>query len=223
MEPRSQGYGGLFGSMFLGGDGNREVRMTRLLPCFAAAVMSLFFAAVGWAVPTTITDSIFFSDDGFTCDPATPPDTLDAWGGQSVKWLEYGSDQLDWTHKFAFDPPLAKVISGSFSILIKDDEDDTEAQEWGIIAAEDWFEPGGPLLYGEINTGAYVCGITASYLEDGSYQVGVTSLFGDFMVEESTLRITYEPVPEASTLMLFGSGLPGLAVWARSRRRKIRT
>ncbi len=28
------------------------------------------------------------------------------------------------------------------------------------------------------------------------------------------------PVPEASTLMLFGSGLPGLALWARSRRKR---
>ncbi len=28
------------------------------------------------------------------------------------------------------------------------------------------------------------------------------------------------PVPEASTFMLFGSGLPGLAWWVRSRRRK---
>jgi hypothetical protein len=28
------------------------------------------------------------------------------------------------------------------------------------------------------------------------------------------------PVPEASTLMLFGSGLPGVAIWVRSRRRR---
>jgi len=197
--------------------------MTKLPLVFVAFVMVLCFESVGLAAPITITDSIFFHDDGITFDPLTPPDTLDAWGGESVKWLEYGSDQLDWTHKFAFDPPLAQILSGSFSVLIVDDEDDREAKEWGIVVGEDWFEPGGPLLHGEINTGAYVCGITASYLADGSYQVGVTSLFGDFMVEESTLRITYEPVPEASTIMLFGSGLPGLALWARSRRRRTRT
>jgi hypothetical protein len=39
-------------------------------------------------------------------------------------------------------------------------------------------------------------------------------------LEEPEVDAVAAPVPEASTLMLMGSGLPGLALWARARRRK---
>ncbi len=196
--------------------------MTRAVLLLAAGLMSVAFVSEAWSTPTTIMDRICFRDTHIMYDPLSPPDTLDDWDGNSVRWLEFGGDFVVWTHNFTLDPGAEGALRGRLRLFIKDDEDDQEATEWALIAGEDWSEPGGVKYSGEVNTGEYSFGVTGSYLEDGSYQVGVQSLQGDFILDQSVLEITYEPIPEASTLMMLGSGLPGLALWARSRRRRTR-
>ncbi len=192
------------------------------LTVFAVVVLGL--AVVGFvgpasATPMTITDTTLFDAAG-----TTPAEDYDSHLYGSVNKLDGILDYVTWTHHFP-DPPNPEIdhaISGTITVYLSDDEGDVW---WNPLT---WEYGGGygedaTWAFGEVDTGEYTYGVTASYLDDGEFQVTVGSVWGDFYIDQSDLEVTYEPaaappVPEASTLMLFGSGLSGLLFYARKKR-----
>jgi hypothetical protein len=189
--------------------------MTRFVLFLAAGLLSVGMVGPVWATPITITDTTLF--DGFGTSPAGD---YDGHGYGAVDKLDGFLDYVQWTHHFPDDPPpIQTALSGVLTVYLVDNENDNclLKQEFAFGWTED-----GTWDFGEVDTGAYSYSVNASYLNDGEYQVTLGSVFGDFYITQSDLQVTYEPrgeqpVPEASTLMLFGSGLSGLAFWVRKR------
>jgi hypothetical protein len=167
----------------------------------------LLFSASAWCVPTIFVDTTeFFSDQTFELSD------LDGYGGQYVNEFEYSMDSVSWTHSFT---PLPGVISAELTLYMR-------AGDLDIVDA---VTDDGMDTFVVVPT--HTLTVTPSSLTDGEYHVELTSILGDSFIDKSELSITYEPetgppIPEASTLLLMGSGLPGLVLWARSRRRKTR-
>jgi len=190
--------------------------MRKVLLFLAAGFLSVVLIGVAGATPITIVDTTLFNPGG-----TTPAEDYDAHGYGTVNKLDWSLDYVTWTHHFpdAPAPAIGSVISGEITIYLRDDEGDVcwNPFTWdiGVGMAEGW-----TWAWGDVDTEAYSYNVTASYLDDGEFQVTVGSIWGDFYIDQSDLEVTYNPVPEASTLLLLGSGLPGLALWARTRRRK---
>ena len=63
-----------------------------------------------------------------------------------------------------------------------------------------------------------VVSVKVSGVAYGAFGVTLASLGGDFFITQSDLTITYEPVPEPSTILLLACGLLGIGCFARRRR-----
>lgn len=185
--------------------------MKKLLIILCA--LSLVFGMVGaaGATPITFTDStIFYSDH------TDPNVDLVSYGGSYVNKLEYITDWVMWTHHFTFDPEVDEVLSGTLTVMLKDDTDPWyQPFEFAFGWAED-----GTWDFGEVNNGSYSYDVSASYLADGSFTIMIASVGGDFFINQSDLEITYEPIPEPATLILFGTGLIGLAGLGKKKFKK---
>ena len=183
--------------------------MKKLLVVLCAVTFVLGVVTVAAAMPITFTDTtLFYAYD------ADPTGDLVSYGGEYVNELEYTRDWVRWTHHFGFDPPAAEVLSGTVTLWLSDDEHDPWWQpcEFALGWGED-----GTWGFGEVDTGDYSYDVTASYLEDGEFTITLVSLWGDFFIDKSDLEITYNPVPEPSTMLLLGCGLIGLAGFGRKR------
>jgi hypothetical protein len=190
----------------------KEGSLKKLVLLLAAGVLSVTLAGSAGATPITFTDTTKFYSH--STDPNVD---LNSYGGKYVNKLEHKKDWVTWTHHFGYSPPALEVLAGTITIYLKDNENDVPWWWWTYELGMGWGEDA-TWDFGEVQTGDYSYNVTASYLEDGEFQVTVASQGGDFFICQSDLKITYEPVPEASTLMLFGSGLSGLAFWVRRRK-----
>ena len=178
---------------------------------FLCAVMLVFaVTGVAEAVPITFTDTTVFTETGTNL-----PEDYDDHGWGDVNFIEGSGDYVTWTHYFDFDPAAEEVLSGGLTLWLSDDETDTynpATWEIGIFWAED-----GTWEMGGVDTGTYGYDISASCLDDGTFTVTLVSVTGDFYIDKAELDITYNPVPEPSTILLMGSGLLGLVGYSRKR------
>ena len=161
-------------------------------------------------VPTVdallITDITTFNSKG-----TSPGEDYVSHGWGDVNLLDGATDHVRWTHHFNFYPPAEEVLSGTITISLRDDGD------WSREYAFGWAEDGNWKL-GEVDTGNYSYRVGASYLADGTFTVTLASLWGDFYIDRSTLKINYNPIasiPDVTTLALLGTAMIGAAVFGR--------
>ena len=123
-----------------------------------------------------------------------------------------------WQHDFTDDPAFANIgtiSDAQLSVYLWDDGDWLSEFALGVAESGQW-------AVGEVDTGTYSFDISVASLYDGLFGVTVTSIFGDFGIGDSLLRLAYttdrRSVTEPATLSLFGAGL--LAIGLVSRRRR---
>jgi hypothetical protein len=181
---------------------------------FITLITSLLFAGAAYATPITFTDTTKFTPTG-----TTAIEDLQSFGGSSVSYLSGIGDYVTWKHFFTFNPPAAEILQGTLKLKLVDDERDTlNPFTWEFAFG---FAENGQWDIGAVNTGSYLYDVQVAALEDGEFELTLLSLGGDFSIVRSDLTITYEPVPEPSTILLLSAGLLGLGYVARRRRANV--
>ena len=179
---------------------------------FVTLIAASLFTSIAHAAPITFTDTTLFTATGTTAS-----EDLQSYGWGDVNKLDGTLDYVYWKHLFTFAPPAGEILNATLRIYLRDDERDTiwnpSTWEFAFGASEtgDWD-------FGGVDTGSYAYGVGVSYLLDGAFGVKVASALGDFYIDKSELEVTYEPVPEPSTVLLFGGGLLALGYFGRRRR-----
>ncbi len=182
----------------------------KLVAGLATGLLLLGFA--GFTSANTLTDTTYFDANGTT---ATEDYVGHGYG--SVNKLDGIFDYVTWEHQFTFDPAADVINSATLALSLRDDND----RDWLIFNLELGFGFGEDLSwdFGEVDTGVYSYNIGVSSLYDGAYRVTLASLGGDFYIDKSELTIDYTPTPEPATMLLFGTGLAGLAGVARRKKK----
>lgn len=170
-----------------------------------AALLAIGASGTAYAVPTTWTDTISFSNQLIT-------------PGNSASY----------THTLDnFTAGVDTVSAYSITFNLFDDKYDTvrgwgfqfELAEWAVIrqadVMTDWFFD----LSGNTEQGHWAAAGRAQLNSTGSLEVEVSSWFGDFYLGGSTLvaRGNDNSVPEPATLALFGAVLLGFGLTRRKR------
>jgi hypothetical protein len=174
------------------------------LGAFVCAV-TLVFGLAGTAAAAYIT---FTDITEFTTNGTNPAEDYVAHGRGRVDFLQWTGDYVTWTHHFDFFPAAQEITSAELTFSLRDNEKDNwNIRTWEIafLFAED-----GTWGFQGVNTADYAYNVDGTYLMDGTFTVTLGALWGNFFIEQSALKITYNPVPIPSTVFLFLSGLFGL-------------
>lgn len=194
------------------------------LTATACSVAFLLCAGNTLAAIYTLTDSVSFGNSGLFNDyesitssdgsvtenlTATVLDGYNRSYGSDINTLSGTGDYVIWTHNYTFEPMYSELISAELTLNLSDDRFDCFfSWEIGLTLSED-----GIIDIAEIDTGEYTYDLDFTNLYDGSYQIALASVLGDFNLNSSTLTITYDsgttpaPVPEPGTLLLLGAAL----------------
>lgn len=195
--------------------------------CTSICIAMLGWAGAAGAVPT----NFYEMQEGFAFDSDDNSHTSHTWifdldnDPLRSAWDGSGSDP--------YGPPVNinpedKIISAWIEISFYDNDyilnqngvELKKFREFASLAVD------GTLLFEnrEIDDGYFHRNIQASFLNDHLLEVSLTALSGDFEVYGVLLGGAFrdkppinDPVPEPATMLLFGTGLAGLAVAGRKK------
>ena len=174
----------------------------------------VMISTMAWAIPTTWTDVIDFNPD-VKIPPAYSYTHNIADNGFS-SFLMGGNDTIS-SYELTvalYDDKLG--TTGIFGIIFPDLGEGASILTTGGVYTYNF------ALTSQTYTGN-VFG-TLDLFADGKFGVGISPLFGDFVLASSSLTAYGDngsaPVPEPGTMMLLGAGLLGLAVYGKRRMNK---
>jgi hypothetical protein len=163
--------------------------------------LSIFItASVAQAVPTTWTDSIDWN-----------PDTYVSWWATETFFLDLGNDGY---------VAGMEIDDYTLTVNLYDDGGRRDFGETGVITTL-----GGITSFSMgSNTQGWGFLGELDIEDDGTLNVAVTSFWGDFYLDSASLVANGDdgtaPVPEPTTMLLFGTGLLGLVGYSRKKRQK---
>jgi hypothetical protein len=176
------------------------------------SAMLLVVGSIGTAGALTLTDTTEFTPNG-----TIAAEDYVSHGYGDVNKLNGFFDHVTWNHLFTTDG-IGVINSAALELQFTDDDDRSFwKKEFAFGFGED-----GTWDFGEIDTGSEFYDIGVNSLYDGTYQVTVVSLWGDFYIDKSILTIDYDPVPtpEPATMLLMGLGLTGIIAAHRRKAKK---
>jgi hypothetical protein len=208
----------------------------KLLTGFTAGVGILGMAATASSIPITFTDTTQFTITGI--DPAgdlvsygqngETEEIADAYLLKDENSNDY-DDTLSWNHNFTSISPPASITSANLTITFGafSDPNDNNSNQYEFANVLTEGSTGGVLSTEIDPSTAQTFNVVVSNLADGVYNVQISDASvsnGGFIISQSDLQITYEPIaahaPETATMLLFGTGLIGLAGISMRRKKK---